>query len=145
MSGWVPRPIPSSPKLTLWLEVSSSQEEESTCGEHPCSSAHHACRPLLQGSSTKKNCWVALTCRFALDVIYVRVNHLVTSHVSHPAMSLLLLIFVPLTEEKTTCGKSSTGKERWSSHATGDEDDGALLLWTILILLTQEELGPGRV
>ena len=40
-------------------------------------------------------------------------------------MSLLLLIFVPLTEEKTTCGRSSTGKERWSSHATGDEDDGS--------------------
>ena len=53
----------------------SSSDEE---GEHTlenimlCSFAHHACRPLLQGFVyEEEQCKVALTFRFAFDVIFL--------------------------------------------------------------------------
>ena len=62
----------SSSKDSMWSEGRSCDEE----GEHNvenimlCYFAHHACSPLLQGFVHEaKLCKVALTCRFALDVI----------------------------------------------------------------------------
>ena len=37
-----------------------------------CSFAHHACSPLLEGNlQAKELCNVALTCHFALDVLFL--------------------------------------------------------------------------
>ena len=61
-------------KDSMWSEGSSSDEEGENHDENImlCSFAHHGCRPLLQGFVYEEElCKVALTYRFAFDVIFL--------------------------------------------------------------------------
>ena len=68
-------PISSSSSFdTSWSHGSASENGDVHTVENfvLCSFAHHVCSPLLQGDLREEElCKVTLTCRFALDVIFL--------------------------------------------------------------------------